>query len=107
MSRIRSEIFQSQLKQLWTFSAEHAGVVHGRNMFGEPLCKHEFGQCVLSRVQEPVTKFSSRLQKVTFLGFAPNVTNGYFVMRPGLRIELTSNITEETVFDEPEGILEG
>ena len=104
-SRIRSEVFQSPLKQLWTFVAQRAGEVHRRDLFGEPPCKYEFGQCVLSRVKEPETKISSRLQKVIFLGFAPNVTNRYFVMRPDLRIELTSNINEETVFDEPEGIL--
>ena len=36
---------------------------------------------------------------MTFLGFAPNVTNGYFVMRADNRIELTSNIADEPVLD--------
>ena len=53
----------------------------------------------MSRVKEPTTKFAPRLQKVTFLGFAPNVTNGYFVMRADNRIELTSNIADEPAFD--------
>ena len=47
-----------------------------------------------------MTKLHPRLQKVTFLGFAPNVTNGYFVMRADGKIELTSNLHEETRFDE-------
>ena len=68
-------------------------------MFGEPRCKYEFGQCILSRVKEPTTKFAPRLQKVTFSGCAPNVTNGYFVLRADNRIELTSNIADEPVFD--------
>ena len=34
-----------------------------------------------------------------FLGFAPNVTNGYFVMRADNKIELTSNIADEPAFD--------
>ena len=63
-SRIRSEQFQKQLKQLWTFAAQHAGELHRREMFGEPRCKYEFGQCILSRVKEPATKFSPIMQRV-------------------------------------------
>ena len=99
-TNIRSENFQKKLAQFWTFAAQHSGEVHRREMVGEPKCKYEFGQVVLSKVKEPLTKFAPRLQKVTFLGFAPNVTNGYFVMRGDGKIELTSNITEETSFDE-------
>ena len=76
-SRIRSEIFQRQLLQLWTFAVQHVGEVHRREVFGEPACKYEFGQSVLARVkealakfsprlQEPLAKFSPRLQKVIF-----------------------------------------
>ena len=75
-------------------------------MFGEPRCKYEFGQVVFSRVKEPLTKFAPRLQKVIFLGFAPNVTNGYFVMRQDDKIELTSNIADEPVFDAPSELME-
>ena len=75
-SNIRSEKFQDKLQGLWTFAVQHAGEVHRREVFGEPRCKYEFGQIVLSRVNEPLTKFAPRLQKVLFLGFAPNVTNG-------------------------------
>ena len=49
-SRIRSEIFQKQLLQLWTFAVQHVGEVHRREVFGEPSCKHEFGQSVLARI---------------------------------------------------------
>ena len=70
-----------------------------REMCGEPRCKYEFGQCILSRVKGPTTKFAPRLQTVIFLGFAPNVTNGYFVMRSDDRVELTSKIADEPVFD--------
>ena len=80
-TRIRSEAFQKKLAHFWTFAAQHAGEIHRREMVGEPRCKYEFGQVVLAFVKEPLTKFSPGLQKVTFLGFAPNVTNGYFVMR--------------------------
>ena len=69
-------------------------------MFGEQRCKYEFGQCILSRVKEPATKFEPRMQRVIFLGFAPNVTNGFWVMRSDNKVELTSNIADETVFDE-------
>ena len=50
-------------------------------------------------MKEPTTKFAPILQKVIFLGFAPNVTNGYFVMRADNKIELTSNIADEPAFD--------
>ena len=40
------------------------------------------------------------MQRVIFLGFAPNVTNGFWVMRSDKKVELTSNIADETVFDE-------
>ena len=52
-----------------------------------------------------MSKFHSRLQAVVFFGFAPNVINGYFVMRQDGKVELTSTITEETIFDEPEPAL--
>ena len=45
------------------------------------------------------------MQAAVFLGFAPNVTNGYFVMRGDGNIELTSNITEEPLIDEPIPVL--
>ena len=41
-----------------------------------------------------------------FLGFAPGVTNGYFVMRPDHKVELISNIADETIFDEQPEVLE-
>ena len=105
-SRIRSEIFQKQLLQLWTFAVQHVGEVHRREVFGEPACKYEFGQSVLARIKEPLTKFSPRMQKVIFLGFAPNVTCGYFVMRPDNKVELTSNIADDTIFDEQSEVLQ-
>ena len=80
-SKIRSEKFQERIRQFWTFAAQHAGEVHRRQMTAEQPCKYEFDQCVLSRVKEPENKLAEGLQKVIFLGFAPNVTNGYFVMR--------------------------
>ena len=46
------------------------------------------------------------MQRVIFLGFAPGITNGYFVMRPDHKIELTSNIADETIFDEQPEVLE-
>ena len=105
-SRIRSEVFQKQLLSLWTFAVQHVGEVHRRDVFGEPPCKYEFGQCVLGRIKEPLAKFSPRMQRVIFLGFAPDVTNGYFVMRPDCKIELTPNITDDTILDEPPDVLE-
>ena len=62
-------------------------------------CKFEFGPIIFSRVVQPLTKFAPRLHKVLFLGFAPNVTNGYFVMNKWDKIELTSNIADEPNFD--------
>ena len=49
-SNIRSEKFQEKLQGLWTFAVQHAGEVHRREVFGEPRCKFEFGQIILSRV---------------------------------------------------------
>ena len=66
-SNIRSEVFQRKLSHLWTFAVQHAGEIHRREMFGEPRCKYEFGQCILSRVKEPATKFAPRLQNSDFL----------------------------------------
>ena len=60
---------------------------------------------MLARIKEPLTKFSSKAQRVVFLGFAPNVTNGYFVIKPDYKIELTSNIEDEPIFDEPPVVL--
>ena len=44
--------------------------------------------------------------KSDFLGFAPGITNGYFVMRPDHKVELSSNIADETIFDEQPEVLE-
>ena len=85
---------------------QHAGEVHRQEVFGEPRCKYEFGQIVLSRVNEPLTKFAPRLQKVLFLGFAPNVTNGYFVVRKDDKIELTSNIADDSTCDATDELME-
>ena len=46
------------------------------------------------------------MQRVLFLGFAPNVTNGYFVMKQDDKIELTSNIADDPNFDAPEALME-
>ena len=46
-SRIRSELFQTKLAQLWTFAAQHAGEVLPDEIRGLPACKYEFGQRVL------------------------------------------------------------
>ena len=105
-SRIRSEIFQKQLLQLWTFAVQHVGEVHRREVFGEPACKYEFGQSVLARIKEPLAKFSPRMQKVIFLGFAPNVTCGYFGMRPDHKVELTSNIADDIIINEQSEVLQ-
>ena len=75
-------------------------------MIGEPRCQFEFGQIILSRVVKPDTKFDPRLHKVLFLGFAPNVTNGYWVMNKYDKIELTSNVTENPEFDKVDELME-
>ena len=105
-SNIRSEKFQEKLQGLWTFAVLHAGEIHRREMLGEPRCKFEFGQIILSRVPQPLTKFHPRLHKVLFLGFAPNVTNGYWVMNKWDKIELTSNVTEDPEFDKADALME-
>ena len=85
---------------------QHAGEVHRREMLGEPRCQFEFGQIILSRVVKPETKFDPRLHKVLFLGFAPNVTNGFWVMNKYDKIELTSNVTEDPEFDKMDPLME-
>ena len=75
-------------------------------MLGEPRCQFEFGQIILSRVVKPETKFDPRLHKVLFLGFAPNVTNGYWVMNKYDKIELTANVTEDPEFDKMDPLME-
>ena len=57
-------------------------------------------------MNKPETKFDPRLHKVIFLGFAPNVTNGYWVMNKNDKIELTSNVTEDPDFDRMETLME-
>ena len=105
-SNIRSEKFQNKLKSLWTFAVQHAGEVHRREVFNEPRCKYEFGQVVLCRVNNPATKLEPKMQRVRCLGFAPNVTNGYFVMNKHDKIELTSNIADESNFDAYDELME-
>ena len=105
-SNIRSEKFQKKLKLLCPFAVQHAGEVHLRDVFGGERCKYEFGQVVLAKVNNPETKFDPRLKKVLFLGFAPNVTNGYYVMNEQDKIELTSNITDNPNFDAREDLME-
>ena len=61
---------------------------------------------MLAKVNNPVTKFDPRLKKVLFLGFAPNVTNGYYVMNQHDKIELTSNIADNPNFDAREDLME-
>ena len=104
-TRIRSEVFQKQLKPLWTFAVQHVGELHRREVLGLEKCKYEFGQRILSKIKEPKTKLEPRMQPVVFLGYAPGVTEGYFVMKDDGTIELTSNITEDTVLDEPQPVL--
>ena len=94
------------MKTLWPFAVQHAGEVHRREILGLPRCKFEFGQCILSRVNKTDSKFDPKLHKVIFLGFAPNVTNGYWVMNKKDRIELTSNVTEDPEFDRMEPLME-
>ena len=62
-TKIRSEKLQERIREFWTFAAQHAGEVHKRQMTGEQPCKYEFGQCVLSRIKEPESKFAERLKK--------------------------------------------
>ena len=104
-TQIRSEIFQKQLKTLWTFAVQHVGEVHINDVMKLPACRYEFGQRILARVANPNSKLDPRLQSVVFLGFAPNVTSGFYVMRSDGVIELTSNITEETTLDKEEELL--
>ena len=61
---------------------------------------------MLSKVINPATKFESRLKKVLFLGFAPNVTNGYYAMIQRDKIELTSNIADNPNFDAKEDLMD-
>ena len=105
-TNIRSEKFQAKLKTLWPFAVQHASEVHRREALGLPRCKFEFGQCILSRVNKPESKFDPKLHKVIFLGFAPNVTNGYWVINKNDKIELTSNITEDPDFDKMDPMME-
>ena len=104
-TRIRSDIFQNQLKTLWTYAVQHAGEIHINDVLGLPACRYEFGQRILARVAKPESKLEPRLQSAVFLGLAPNVTNGFYVMRSDGVIELTSNITEETPLGEQEELL--
>ena len=105
-TNIRSEKFQEKLKSLWPFAVQHAGEVHKREILGLPRCKFEFGQCILSRINKTESKFDPKLHKVIFLGFAPNVTNGYWVMNKKDRIELTSDVNEDPEFDRMEPLME-
>ena len=106
VSNIRSEIFQKKLRKFWTFAAQHAGEVYVNHIRGLPPCEFEFGQRILARVVKPINKLAPILQPAVFLGYAPNVTHGYFIMRSDGIIELTSNITEDTKLDEPEPVLQ-
>ena len=105
-TNIRSAQFQKKLKTLWPFAVQHAAEVHRREILGLPRCQFEFGQCILSRVNKPESKFDPKLHKVIFLGFAPNVTNGYWVMNKNDKVELTSNITNDPDFDRFDPLME-
>ena len=105
-TKIRSDIFQNQLRKLWAFAAQHAGEVHINNVLGLPPCKYELGQRILARVPKPESKLAPRLRAAVFLGYAPNVTNGFFVIRSFGVTELISKITEDTIFDETKPVLE-
>ena len=104
-SRIRSEHFQKQIKTLWTFAVQHVGELHINAALKRPECKYEFGQRILARVANPESKLQPRLQAAVFLGLAPNVTSGCYVMRSDGTIELTSNITDDTPLGEQEEVL--
>ena len=104
-TNIRSERFQKQLASFWTFAAQHSGEVRRREQMGEPRSKYEFGQTVLSKVKEPLTKFHPRLQKVTFLGFAPNVTNGYFVMRADGKLNYPQTCTRKRSLENQQNLI--
>ena len=41
-TQIRSDIFQNQLKTLWTYAVQHAGEIHINDVLGLPACRYEF-----------------------------------------------------------------
>ena len=53
----------------------------------------------------PESKLEPRLQAAVFLGLAPNVTNGCYVMRSDGTVELTSDITDDTPLGDQEEVL--
>ena len=83
----------------------HAGEVQQREAFGEEECKFIFGQPCLSLVKEPLNAWDPRYNKVIFLGYAPNVTSGHYVLHENGQIEVSANVKKmmdlETL-DKPE-----
>ena len=66
------------------------------------MCEYEFASLVLVKVKEPKDVLEPRFRLALFLGYAPAVTHGYYVLHKDGRVELTSNLKEKPVMDNSE-----
>ena len=80
VNNVRYPNFNVSLKDIWAFAAQHATEVHQRDYYDDPECKHEFASVVFSALKDLTEAWQARYRKTLFMGFAPNVTHGYFVM---------------------------
>ena len=91
MTNVGSEHLRKDIKKVWTFAAQHAA-----DYFDEKPCEHEFASVVLTAVKDPVNVWEERYKPALFLGFAPNVSHGYFVMNEEGKVDITSNVKAES-----------
>ena len=84
---------------MWPFVAQHAAEVQKRQVYGEECCAYEFASLVLVKVKEPKDVLEPRFRLALFLGYAPAVTHGYYVLHKDGRVEMTSNLQEKPVMD--------
>ena len=84
---------------LWPFAVTHCAECQLREFLEEPECKFEFGSIVLVWVKEPLDSWEPRYRKTVFLGYAPDVSSGYFVMHMDGKIEVTSNLKPLPTYD--------
>ena len=91
VTNVRSDLQKMRITDLWTLAAQHGAEDRRRRIYIEGRCEYEFATVVLAKVKEPTDILDPRFRFVLFLGYAPNVSHGYYVFHADGRVELTSN----------------
>ena len=92
VTNVISYLISINIKDLWTYVAQHAAEVQRWIVHEEDQCSFEFATVLSANVKERKDAREPRFRPVLFLGYAPGVTNGYYVLHTDGRVGLTSDL---------------